>query len=152
MLYRAGWATNEGQERILAIRLPRAFFDELLSAAVPSSFDETRFASHETWQRAVQDSQVRLQWDPDHDPAGRPLDRRAVQLGLRGEMLRRYGERELLSIDDITPFVADQRMRVEGALHALHMPTERIYEPMQSVADRIGLDTFHARSQCGSLS
>jgi hypothetical protein len=28
-------------------------------------------------------SEVRLQWNPDHDPTGNKLERRALQLGLR---------------------------------------------------------------------
>src|SRR5262245_48279213 len=90
MMYRSGWATKEGQEHILAVRLRRIFFDELLSLVVPSSFGSRRFSSREEWQAAGTASEVRLQWDPDHDPSGKPLERRGVQLGLRGTMVRRY--------------------------------------------------------------
>ncbi len=45
MMYRSGWATKEGQEHILAVRLRRAFFDELLRLVVPSTFDSRRFAT-----------------------------------------------------------------------------------------------------------
>ena len=93
MMYRAGWATKEGQEHILAIRLRRVFFDELMRLVVPSSFDSKRFATQEEWRAAVAASEVRLQWDPDHDPSGKPIERRAVQLGLRGAALRRYGQK-----------------------------------------------------------
>ena len=58
MMYRSGWATKESKERILAIRLRRSFFDELLGAAVPSSFDPERYGSREDWQRAVAQSEV----------------------------------------------------------------------------------------------
>src|SRR6185295_433401 len=88
MMYRSGWATKEGQEHILAVRLRRTFFDELLCLVVPSTFDLRRFGTRAEWQAAVTSSEVRLQWDPDHDPSGKPVERRAVQLGLRGESLR----------------------------------------------------------------
>jgi hypothetical protein len=140
MMYRAGWATKEGQERILAIRLPRAFFDELLRSSVRSSRDPERFDSEESWRLAVAESDVRLQWDPDHDPSGRALERRAVQLGLRGEMLRRYGEREVLSITDITDFVANQRRHVEGDISLLEVPSESVYVPEVSAARTVGID------------
>jgi Domain of unknown function (DUF4291) len=39
MTYRCGWAAKAGQEYVLAVRLRRVFFDELLRLAVPSSFD-----------------------------------------------------------------------------------------------------------------
>jgi Domain of unknown function (DUF4291) len=129
MMYRSGWATKEGQEHILAVRLRRTFFDEILRRAVPSTYDPRRFAGHERWQAAVSTSEVRLQWDPDHDPAGKPLERLAVQLGLRGSVLRRYGEEELLSIEDITPFVIEQRQHVVDGIAELQMPEERVYVP-----------------------
>ena len=81
MMYRCGWGTKEGQEVVLAVRLKRAAFDEILAAAVHSSFVPETYGSREEWQSAVAASDVRLQWDLDHDPSGRPLERRAVQLG-----------------------------------------------------------------------
>jgi hypothetical protein len=129
MMYRSSWASKEGQEHILAIRLKRSFFDELLRLVVPSSFTPGRFATRKEWQAAAALSDVRLQWDPDHDPVGRPLERRAVQLGLRGPTLRRYGEQELLSIEDITPFVAEQREHLRDSCDKLAMPDERVYYP-----------------------
>lgn len=142
MMYRAGWATKEGQERILAVRLPRDFFDELLRAAVPSTFDPARYATNDDWKAAVARSEVRLQWDPDHDPQGRPLERRAIQLGLRGRMLRRYGEESLLSVDDITDFVAAQREHARGDSASLTLPRERVYAPEARAASNIGVDRF----------
>lgn len=135
MMFRAGWATKEGQERILAVRLRRSFFDEVLRDAVPSSFDPARHASRDDWKAAIETSEVRLQWDPDHDPSGRPLARRAVQLGLRGTRLRRYGEQDLLSIEDITPFVIEQRAYLHGDFAELLVPRERVYPTPHAGAD-----------------
>lgn len=140
MMYRSGWATKIGQERILAVRLPRSFFDELLLGAVPSSYDPARYATREEWQRAVSTSHVRLQWDPDHDPAGRPLERRAIQLGLRGEALKRYGSTELLSVTDVTDFVAEQRDRLSDDCSQLLVPHEQVYSPEPMAARSVGID------------
>ena len=142
MMYRSGWASKEGQERILAIRLPKSFFDELLCKAVASSYDPAQFASLNDWQRAVTQSEVRLQWDPDHDPTGLPLERRAVQLGLRGDALLRYGQSELLSIEDVTPFVVLQREHLRRGLEAIVTPIEAVYRPNPDAARRVRLDTW----------
>src|SRR5262245_57135699 len=61
MMYRSGWGTKEGQEITLALRLRRTFFDAVLARAVPSTWDERVFATHEGWRRALADSAVRLQ-------------------------------------------------------------------------------------------
>ena len=52
MMYRSDWGTKEGQEVTLALRLRRAFFDSLLAQAVPSSWDQDRFATHDEWSNA----------------------------------------------------------------------------------------------------
>ena len=140
MMYRCGWATKESQECVLAIRLRRAFFDELLRAVVPSSYDPGRYASREEWQRAVATSDVRLQWDPDHDPSGHAVDRRAVQLGLRGDALRRYGQEQLISIEDITPFVLELRGQAHPPFEGLVTPRESVYLPDAIAARTVGID------------
>lgn len=96
-------------------------------------FRAGRFASHEDWKAAIEHSDVRLQWDPDHDPIGKPLERRAIQLGLRGRALRRYGEEALLGIEDITPFVIAQRAHLRDGFAELVVPCERVY-PMPVAA------------------
>lgn len=141
LMYRSGWATKEGQERVLAVRLRRAFFEDLLRAAVPSSFTPDRFPRRGDWEDAVANSDVRLQWDPDHDPAGVPLPRRAVQLGLRGQALRRYATTEVLAIEDITPFVATQRSAAQGDFAQLKTPEERVYVPLDpDTRNSVGID------------
>ena len=141
MMFRSGWASKEGQEHVLAVRLKRSFFEEVLEAAVASTFSAGRFASREKWQDAVARSEVRLQWDPDHDPNGHCLERRAVQLGLRGEILRRFGQTELISIEDVTPFVIEQRENLKNGFKGLQMPCEEIFFPHSSAAAlAVGID------------
>ena len=127
MMYRAGWAEKQGQERILAIHLNRSFFDELTEEAIASSFRASSFESIDDWKRRVAQSDVRLQWDPDHDPHGNKLDRRAVQLGLRGHMLERFGTQEIQQIEDVTEFVSEQRSNVVNPYDHLDIPSEEVY-------------------------
>jgi hypothetical protein len=137
MMYRSGWGTKEGQESVLALRLRRGFFDRVLSASVPSSWDPDLFDSEEAWSRAVDASSVRIQWDPDHDPNGGKVERRAIQLGLRGEMLEAFGKRELLEVIDMTEFVEDQRQALNtSGVPSLSTPTEFIYRPPDSAIAR----------------
>lgn len=141
MMYRCRWATAEGQETVLALRLHRTFFDSLLGRAVASTCHQERFGSQEAWRRALDQSDVRLQWDPDHTPTGEPCQRRAIQLGLRGQALEDYGKREIIEVIDVTGFVASQR-RNAGSWRetGLLTPDERIYLPANlEVRRAIGL-------------
>ncbi|MBL8735949.1 MAG: DUF4291 domain-containing protein [Planctomycetes bacterium] len=129
MMYRCGWATKVDQERVLAVRLPRPFFDRLLALAVSAWFDPTAGLTEAEWSRAVASSDVRLQWDPDHNPGGSPLARRAVQLGLRRTVLAEYADRAILSIEDVTPLVVEQRAHAKQPWAELRTPSERVYLP-----------------------
>ncbi len=145
MMYRSGWGTKSGQEVTLAVRIRRQFFDELLAQAVESSFAVRQYKTQEEWQQAIQHSSVRIQWDPDHGPSGAALERRALQLGLRGESLRRYGRDETLEILDISAFVAEQRENItKERLGDLLTPVERVYLPEdETIRARLGLDEVH---------
>ena len=140
MMYRSGWGTKPNQEVTLAIRLKRAYFDALLHEAVASSYSGTEFATREEWQRAVTNSDVRLQWDPDHNPSGEREERRAMQLGLRGQVLHK-GE-AIISIEDISSLVAEQQVNAMKEKHAnLMTPLETVYPVTDSsVRNRLGMD------------
>jgi hypothetical protein len=139
MMYRSGWGTKEGQEVVLAIRLRRPGFDAILAQAVPSTFDPKRFDSETSWSKAVASSSVRLQWDPDHHPSGAREERRAIQLGLRDSALKSYVSEWIVSIEDISPFVAEQRRHLKD-LSSLRTPREESYPiAAPEVAKALGL-------------
>jgi hypothetical protein len=69
----------------------------------------------------------RLQWDPDHHPSGAKLERRAIQLGLRGPALERYANEWIVDIEDVSEFVADQRQHVQAGRY------ERLVTPREEV-------------------
>jgi Domain of unknown function (DUF4291) len=129
MMYRSGWATKDGQDRIVGLRIRKTFFDSLLEAAVFSAFAIDRHADHAAWRAAIATSEVRQQWDPDHDPSGASLARRAIQLGLRGETLRRFATEEVLEVIDMTTYVIAQRRHACDGYTRLQTPIERVYLP-----------------------
>jgi hypothetical protein len=140
MMYRSGWGTEGGQEVTLAVRLRRDAFDEILSLAVHSTFVPGVYGTYEAWQRTVAGSDVRLQWDPDHEPSGTPVERRAIQLGLRGDVLARYARGWLLGVEDVSDFVAEQRANAAAPYGRLVTPREEVYPVADpEVVARLGL-------------
>jgi hypothetical protein len=141
MMYRSGWGTKEGQEVVLAIWLTRGAFDTILEHAVHSSFVPDVYASREVWKKAVARSSVRLQWDPDHHPSGAKVARRAIQLGLRGDVLARYAREWAVHIEDVSDFVREQYEHVQAkAYEKLITPRETIYPVANpEIASRLGL-------------
>ena len=126
MMYRNGWGTKEGQEVVLAIHLKRNAFEKYLKNAVYSSFIQSNDVSLEEWQNQVKLSNVRLQWDPDHDPYGVKLERRAIQIGLRNEFSKSFAKEDILLIEDLSDFVSQQYNEVKnGRLENLIIPLEK---------------------------
>jgi hypothetical protein len=142
MMYRCGWATKENQEVVLAVRIRREGFDAILRQAVSSTYVAALYENDSAWQESLRTSNVRLQWDPDHDPHGQKLSRRAIQLGLRGDVLRTYGGPWIISIEDISDFVRAQHAVLnEQGIAALMTPKEEVYPAEDpQVRKRLGMD------------
>jgi len=128
MMFRSGWATKPNQERVLAISIQRSAFDEILSKAVEAKYIPEDYPSEQAWKDAIAASDFRLQWDPDHSPSGEPLARRAIQLGLRANVLATFAKDWIITIEDITPFVHEQSLNaLSGNTASLITPLETPY-------------------------
>jgi hypothetical protein len=139
MMHRCEWATAPGQTVVLAVWLRREAFDGILARAVLSHYDGRLYPDRAAWQAALDESEVRVQWDPDYPPRGPKLARRAIQIGLSGETLRRYAAEWLVHVEDITEFVRQQAEYAEDD-DLLLVPAQRVYPIAdEAVARRIGL-------------
>ena len=141
MMYRSGWGSKEHQEVTLAIRLRRDAFDEILSLVVHSTFVPEVYGS----RRGVEagSSQVRTcvcNGTPTHGPSGNAVERRAIQLGLSGDVLARYAREWLLRVEDISDFVSEQRVNAAAPFERLVTSREEVYPVADpDIASRLGL-------------
>lgn len=109
MMYRCGWAEkDDNQRRVLAIEMTFDGFVELLTEGVLTSYDKS-YGREKTWREQLNNSNVRIQWDPDHDYKGGKLPRRAVQIGIKNDALQKFNNQFIVSIQDITSFVKTQK-------------------------------------------
>lgn len=102
MMYRSGWATKENQECILAIKIKRSGFEWALKNSCLSHFDSTIHSSHEDWKDKLNNTPVRIQWDPEKDILLQPLPYRSIQIGLSTVAVDKYISDWIVQIDDIT--------------------------------------------------
>ncbi|HXC07022.1 MAG TPA: DUF4291 family protein [Bacteroidia bacterium] len=124
---RSAWASKEGQEHILAITLPLIHFYTLLQEGIVSAYDETLYPTREEWKERQAESEVYLQWDPDHDPFGNEEQRRCLQVGIRRGMLHTFCTQWIRKIEDVTPLVKAEYPKV--AIHDimyLNVPYEEV--------------------------
>src|SRR4051812_26212312 len=107
MMYRCGWATKPGQERVLAITIARAGFEWALEHACLADYHPEIYGTYESWQERKRTSPVRVQWDPERSLALERLDHRAIQVGLGGESVDRYVDEGIEGIEDVTPLARE---------------------------------------------
>ncbi len=143
MMFRSGWGTKHDQEVTLAIWLRRPAFDAILAEAIHSTFVPSVYSSEADWKQSLANSEVRLQWDPDHDPTGAKIERRALQLGLRGRVLERFAREWIVAIEDISDLVAACRQHTRpSAYEELLVPRETPYVVEDKrVRQHLGLDS-----------
>jgi hypothetical protein len=130
MMYRCGWATKPGQERVLAVEISRSGFEWALAHACLSHFDRSHYPDERTWSAQLKTSPVRVQWDPERSLHLGALPHRSLQVGLSGAAVERYVDEWTLGLTDVTESV--------HAIHALiragdeqaamaRLPAERPY-------------------------
>ncbi len=128
MMHRSGWGTKTNQERILQIDISVEFFNKLLDRSVLTMFSEDVYSTREEWQKELKQSEVRCQFDPDKDIFGKNTERRAIQLGLKGEIVKEYIDKGIVSISDITQDVHELRAKIElGIDVSKDLPTEALF-------------------------
>lgn len=145
MLHRSKFATAVRQERILKIKLPHDFFVQVLSTAVLTSFDAEAYKSEEAWRAALRSSPVRCQWDPDRDWQANKLERRAIQLGLAGSLVRDYVA-AVMELKDVTS-QAHQYLQLRNARTSetpADYPQERPFPISSELRGRLGMTGYLA--------
>ncbi|NUT11231.1 MAG: DUF4291 domain-containing protein [Nonomuraea sp.] len=134
MMYRCGYATKPGQERVLAVEITREGFDWALRHACLSHDDGVP-----GWAERLRTSPVRVQWDPERDPHHNPLPHRSIQIGLSREAVRHYADTWILSITDLTGRVHELRAALRAGKDITpSLPLERPYPVPAGAAPLIG--------------
>lgn len=141
MMYRSGYATKPGQEHVFAIDIKEEGFRYMLEHSVladstsKAKDDEAKALAH----KKICKSDIRCQWDPERSVNGGPLPIRSVQLGLRGEALKKYVKEWIVSMEEITPLVEEMRKLLKEKKDISHLlPKETPYE-MSEIAKEIHL-------------
>jgi hypothetical protein len=130
MMYRCGWATKPGQERVLAVEISRAGFEWALAHACLSHFDRSHHPDERAWSEQLRASPVRVQWDPERSLHLRALAHRSLQVGLSGAAVERYVDEWTLGLTDVTADVRAIHELVragEDEAAAANLPAERPY-------------------------
>ncbi|GIF09115.1 DUF4291 domain-containing protein [Actinoplanes siamensis] len=141
MMYRCGWATKQGQERVLAVSITRAGFEWALERAALSHYVRGVHVDQAAWQRELRAAPTRVQWDPERDLRLRELPYRSLQVGIGGAAVPRYADEWITRIEDVTEMVREIRGRLDAgdeAGAAGLLPDERVYPLPEAIGARLG--------------
>jgi hypothetical protein len=140
MMYRCGWATKPGQERVLAVELTREGFEWALAHSTLSHFDQRWHADRAAWSRQLKLSPVRVQWDPERSLRLGALPYRSLQVGLGSEAVDRYVDEWIVGLTDLTATVRtihEQLRAGDERTAAASLPAERPYPLPAHIAEVI---------------
>lgn len=135
MMYRSGWGTKPGQERILSIRITRQGFESALADSCLSHFDERTYSTHEEWLERKAAAPVRVQWDPERNRVGDAMPWRSLQVGLGGTTVDLYVDSWIVDLTDISGRVAELS---DGEVDDPALPIETPYPLPPQLAGMIG--------------
>ena len=84
--------------------------------------------SQSEWKEQIKKSEIRCQWDPERDIYGNSLTYRSIQLGLRGNAVRKYVDEWIVTITDITDYVKDLKEKIDKRIDiSALLPNEEVY-------------------------
>jgi hypothetical protein len=113
MMYRCDYARSKDQEVVLRIKLSWEGLWRIFGDAVGASFDPAVHETREEWQKALNKSQVRFQWDPARDARieKMPNNQRDLQIGMKDDMSRLFATdpKFILRIENYTQMAVDLR-------------------------------------------
>ena len=140
MMERSNWGLKPNQERILAVRITRAGWEDALSVAVLTHPEPGIYRDHDDWSDRMKSAQVLVQWDPERSLRGGKLEHRSIQVGLSRHITERYVNEWTVEITDITPRVLKmhallQQGKTDAAKKLL--PGERVYPLPDGIAQSI---------------
>lgn len=140
MMYRANPALNEGQDRILAVQISRSGFEWALAHGCPNQYDRDFYPDRDDWAKALHESPVRFQWDPERSVQTLALPYRALQVGLNAPVMDRYVEEWTVDITDVTHVARNIAERVRAGKDAIAenlLPAEQPYPLPEPIAARL---------------
>ncbi len=140
MLYRSGYATKIRQEAILKIKLSHEGFTEILSHSVETTYNPHVYDSEDAWRLTLRKSPVRHQWDPERNLKLGKIDRRAIQIGIRGWVVEKYVNEWIIGLEEVTDLAREiQAIAKNKRSNFPPVPEERVYPVSDELIKRLGI-------------
>lgn len=139
MMDYSGWSSKPGKNRVLAIQISREGFEEILREGVYDKFNEDMYDEESVWREAVQNSDVRIEWDNDYNVKGKKLSRETLQIGLKSTVLVNFNRKYIQRIVDVTPFAEKQYKKMDENPEEVLVVEEKVLDLPEDIIERYSL-------------
>lgn len=142
LMHRSNWGRKANQEYILRVRITRKGWEEALSLGVLTSYESSAHKSPDDWREQFADAAVHVQWDPERSIKGADLQIDSIQVGLSRQVIQRFVDEWIVSIEDFTPTVRKiydllQKGDLKNAKR--HLPPEKVYPVLPDMGKHLML-------------
>lgn len=138
-LRRSNFATKNRMQAIAQIKITHSAFIEILSQSVETHYNPEVFQSELEWKDEFDKSKVIHQWDPERDLTGRKLERQAIQIGLRQEILKDYVDKYIIDVQDVTHIAHEIGEVVKSKKGSFpEVPLEKEYDLNTELFSKLG--------------
>lgn len=139
VLRRTKYGTKNRMQGIAKIKMRHQAFEEILDQSIESHWNKALFDQEDSWSKALNKSDVIHQWDPERDLVGRRLDRQAIQIGIRGKVIRKYVSDDILGVEDVSDLAHEIGQIIKkGSEKFPEVPQEKEYPISESLFRKLG--------------
>ena len=147
VLRRTKYGTKNRMQAIARIKIAHEAFKEILQQSIETHWNKTLFPQQENWQRAINKSDVIHQWDPERDIMGKRLNRQAIQIGIRGKVIKKYVSDYIINVEDISDLVHEiGKVRKNNSNKYPDIPIEKEYRLSNELFVKLGCEKTHLRN------
>jgi hypothetical protein len=124
-----GRPEHKGNAFVLGIDVQRDFFDHILRIARSTHYPEGYDKGE--WKIRMREAQAYIQWDPEKDLNGQRREWKAIQVGLKTPVLKKYAE-SIVRISDMRDLISEivETSTIEEKIKLL--PDEVAYDKVDS--------------------
>ena len=138
MLRRSNYATKHRMESIARIKITHEAWLHILGQSVETHFNSNLHETENEWQTALNQSDVIHQWDPERALNGERLRRQAIQIGIRGAVIRKYAQNYIIDIQEVTSFAKEIGESIKAKKTIAHPFPEKNYPLPHNLFHRLG--------------
>ncbi|MBT28547.1 MAG: hypothetical protein CMO01_02720 [Thalassobius sp.] len=139
VLRRTKYATKNRMQGIARIKISHEAFLEILNQSVETMWNENLYPNQDNWQTEINKSDVIHQWDPERDVIGKRLNRQAIQIGIRGEVIKKYVSDYIIGVEDVSQLVREiGAVKKKGSSKYPEIPEEKEYAISDELFKKLG--------------